>query len=78
MKYIAQYILFVYEKYIKEDWSVINVFGKMVLYPFWFIRMLIAISFSIVAFPLVLLHMNSDFIYNSKITNKLKYYLNIL
>ena len=54
---LAQYILFVYEHYIKEDWSVLTTLGKVILYPFWLIRIPIVTLYSIFCFPLVLLHM---------------------
>ena len=54
---LAQYILFVYEHYIKEEWSVLTMFGKIVIYPFWLIRIPIVTLYSIFCFPFVLLHM---------------------
>jgi len=57
---LAQYILFVYEHYIKEDWSVLTTLGKVILYPFWLIRIPIVTLYSIFCFPLVLLHMELE------------------
>jgi hypothetical protein len=71
MRYIAKYILFVYDKYIKEDWSIINLLGKICLYPFWIIRILLAIVYSILCFPLVLLHMKLEKINIYKLSDKI-------
>lgn len=35
---IAKFMLFIYIKHIKEDWDLLNSFGKFCIYPFWFIR----------------------------------------
>lgn len=56
-RFLAKYILFVYVNYIIEDFSDLNIFGKIIIYPFWYIRNIISILFSIICFPIVLLHM---------------------
>ena len=35
---IYKFILFVYLNYIREDWSTWTKFGRIVTYPFWWIR----------------------------------------
>jgi len=35
---LATLILYVYNTYLYEDWSVYTKFGKIVIYPFWLIR----------------------------------------
>jgi hypothetical protein len=35
---VAKYLLFVYLNYIKEDWDEYNKFGKIMIYPAWFIK----------------------------------------
>ena len=55
-RYLAIYALFVYEYYIQEDWYDIKTFGKILLKPFWYIRNIISVLFSIFCFPIVLLH----------------------
>lgn len=54
---IAKYILFVYNSYIDTDFDVLTKFGKLIIYPSHYIRMIMVILYSIVCFPLVLLHM---------------------
>jgi hypothetical protein len=54
---IARYILFVYNNYIDTDFDVLTKFGKLIIYPAHYIRMFMVILYSIVCFPLVLLHM---------------------
>jgi hypothetical protein len=36
--FLASFILFYWESYIREDWSVITKLGKIYYYPFWVIR----------------------------------------
>lgn len=36
--FCIKFVLFVYTNYIIEDWSLITKTGKIVIYPFWFIR----------------------------------------
>jgi len=38
MVVIYKFILFVYLKYIKEDWHTWTKFGRIVIYPFWWIH----------------------------------------
>ena len=54
---LAQYILFVYEHYIKEDLSCLHTFARIIIYPAWIVRSILAIIYSIVFFPIVLIHM---------------------
>jgi len=54
---IYKYILFVYKEYIQEDWNVVDKIGQIILKPFWFIRSFLMWIYSIICFPLVLLHM---------------------
>jgi len=54
---IYKYILFVYEHYIQEDWSYITKTGQFFLKPAWFVRSILMWIYSIVCFPLVLIHM---------------------
>lgn len=54
---IINYILFVYINYIVEDFSDLNLLGKLTIIPFWYIRNIISILFSIFCFPIVLMHM---------------------
>jgi len=35
---IAKFILYIYLNFIKENWDDTNVFGKIILYPAWFIK----------------------------------------
>jgi len=57
---MINYVKFVYEKYIYEDWSLLTKLGRIVVKPFWFIKSILTIIYSIVCFPLVLLHMKLD------------------
>jgi hypothetical protein len=52
-----KYVLFVYKYYIQEDWTIYTKIGKFFIKPFWFIKMIISIIYSVICFPLVLLHM---------------------
>lgn len=36
--FCIKFALFVYTNYIVEDWSTVTKTGKIVIYPFWFIR----------------------------------------
>ena len=40
-KFIINYLLYFYSTYIVEDWSILKPFGKVIIYPFWFIKSLI-------------------------------------
>ena len=61
---IYKYFLFVYIHYIREDWDVINKTGHSFLKPAWFVRSIIIWFYSIVCFPLVLVHIEIDSILN--------------
>jgi hypothetical protein len=36
----ATLVLYIYNKYIYEDWSIYTKLGKICIYPFWLIRIL--------------------------------------
>jgi len=57
MKHLINYIIFVLDHYINEDWSDVKKIGKLFLKPAWFIRSIFMWTYSIVCFPLILLHM---------------------
>ena len=38
---IAKFFLFLHTTHVIEDWSLISKTGKIILYPFWFIRAII-------------------------------------
>lgn len=54
------YVYFVYINYIQEDFSEWYKLGKIVIKPFWFIKILYMVIYSIVCFPLVLIHIEID------------------
>lgn len=56
-KFIINYILFVYIKYIHFDLSITTRIGRIILTPFNYIRIGGVILYSILCFPLVLIHM---------------------
>jgi hypothetical protein len=37
-KRLAKYLLFIYDNYIIEDWSIYNKVGKIICYGPWFVR----------------------------------------
>ena len=39
-KTLATLVLYIYNKYIHEDWNDFTKFGKICIYPFWLIRIL--------------------------------------
>jgi hypothetical protein len=45
-KIIINYLIYFYITYIVEDFSVLKPFGKILIYPFWFIRTLILFTLS--------------------------------
>ena len=54
--YILLYILYVYDLYLYQEWDDITLSGKILLKPFWYIKILYVTLYSIVCFPLVLFH----------------------
>ena len=36
--FLINFMLFFYTNYIMEDWDELNKFGKIFIYPFWFIK----------------------------------------
>jgi hypothetical protein len=48
---IYKFALFLYLNYIKEDWSTCTKFGKIVTYPFWWIRSLCVWLFFFIFLP---------------------------
>jgi hypothetical protein len=56
-KVLINYVLFVLVNYINEDLSMLTKFGKLVIYPAHIVRVILAVIFSIVCFPIVALHM---------------------
>lgn len=40
-KYLAKFLLWFYLEYIKEEWDILKPFGKVIIYPFWFIKSII-------------------------------------
>lgn len=55
--FLLKYILFVYENYIYEDWTLLTKFGQFLLKPLWVITIILSIIYSIIFFPIVLSHM---------------------
>jgi len=55
--FILKYILFVYENYIYEDWTLLTKFGQFLFKPLWVITTILSIIYSIIFFPIVLSHM---------------------
>ena len=45
-KWICNFYKFVYEFYIREDWNDYIKIGRVILYPFWLIRVIIVYLFS--------------------------------
>jgi len=45
-KFIINYLIYFYTTYIVEDFSVLKLFGRILIYPFWFIRTLILFTLS--------------------------------
>lgn len=43
---LSTLVLYIYNKYIYEDWSLLTKLGRICIYPFWFIRLLIVTTFS--------------------------------
>jgi hypothetical protein len=50
-RFLASFILFYWESYIREDWSVITKLGKIYYYPFWFIRAILLWLICPIAIP---------------------------
>lgn len=47
---LATLVLYIYNKYLYEDWDTYTKFGKICIYPFWLIRWLyIAVASPILA-----------------------------
>jgi len=53
---LVLYILFVYNTYLQENWNELNLFGKIIIKPFWYIRVLYVTLYAIFLFPIVLFH----------------------
>lgn len=54
---LSTYILFVYKHYIEEDFSDIKPIARILLKPAWFVRTILVCTYSVVCFPLILIHM---------------------
>lgn len=54
------FLLFVYLNYVKEDWDTWTTFGRVVIYPFWWVRSLFVWAFCFIFVPSYLLE-GSDF-----------------
>ena len=54
--YILIYIYFVYETYLEQDWEDFNLLGKIIIKPFWYLKWLYIITYSVFCFPIVLFH----------------------
>jgi hypothetical protein len=50
-KTLATLVLYVYNKYLNEDWDIYTKWGKRFIYPFWLIRWV----YITVAFPILVL-----------------------
>jgi hypothetical protein len=57
---LINFLLFVYERYIYQDWSYINKIGKIVIKPMWFIRSILMWSLIVILFPLFYLRFRYD------------------
>lgn len=53
---VIEYLMFVMDRYIYEDWSVIKKPARFFLKPLWFIRSIIVWIYAITCFPVVLIH----------------------
>ena len=42
------------EYFIKEDWNILNKFGKILIFPFWIIRSLIVYILSFIFSPIII------------------------
>jgi len=38
--FLIKFILFLYKEHIYEDFSVLNTFGKIIIFPFWILKIL--------------------------------------
>lgn len=41
MKFLLLYLIYFHSTYIQEDWDSYTKIGRMVIFPFWFIRSII-------------------------------------
>jgi hypothetical protein len=57
---IYKYILFVYTRYIQENWDDYTKIGKFLIYPAWIFRSVLVCIYSILCFPFVLAHMEIE------------------
>ena len=50
--FLARFILFVYDEYVYEDWSVYTLFGKICVYWAWFVRAILVWIISPIFLPI--------------------------
>jgi hypothetical protein len=60
---LINFLIFVYNQYIFQDWSCVNKTGRFILKPFWFIRAFLMWSIILIFFPVFYLR----FKYNDKL-----------
>jgi len=53
---LAEYLLYMYKEFIREDWTLLKKYAVYIIKPFWFIRsiivILVIISTFIITYPL--------------------------
>ena len=65
MKTIHEYLIiwhnYTCEYFIKEDWTILNKFGKLLIFPFWAIRSIFTYILSFTFFPFVMISFRRKF-----------------
>lgn len=54
---MGEFLNFVNQRYIKEDFDILKPIGKVIVYPVWIVRSILVYILSFVFFPIVYLHM---------------------
>jgi hypothetical protein len=71
-KLFYEFLLYFYIDYIKEDWDIFTKFGKICIYPAWFIRSVLMWIISPIFIVPFLIQRTSTFIKYKEIFNNIK------
>jgi len=48
---IKEYYNYIYNDYLKEDWQIYTLFGKIFIYPFWILKIIYYYIFFLFLYP---------------------------
>jgi len=72
---IANFLLYVYIKFIKYDFSYLTIFGKIIFYPVWIIKAVLVWIISPFLIPCYLINKKAKIEFNKLTYNQKKNYL---